>query len=69
MSTHNLCFVAKIRKIGIRLHTLVLLYKWGIRGYTFQGHVFVMSKSEKRLEILAYDVVIMVRYSVNTSSY
>ena len=33
-STHNLCFGAKIRKIGISLHTPVLLYKsgdqWGI---------------------------------------
>ena len=29
MSTHNLCFQAKIRKIGIPLHTLVLLYKGG----------------------------------------
>ena len=29
-STHNLCFGAKIRKIGIPLHTPVLLYKSGI---------------------------------------
>ena len=28
-STHNLCFGAKIRKIGIPLHTPVLLYKSG----------------------------------------
>ena len=27
MSTHNLCFGAKIRKIGIPLHTPVFLYK------------------------------------------
>ena len=32
MSTHNLCFGAKIRKIGIPLHTPVLLYKSGIQG-------------------------------------
>ena len=32
MSTHNLCFGAKIRKIGIPLHTQVLLYKSGVRG-------------------------------------
>ena len=31
-STHNLCFGAKIRKIGIPLHTPVLLYKSGVRG-------------------------------------
>ena len=29
-STHNLCFGAKIRKIGIPLHTPVLLYKSGV---------------------------------------
>ena len=32
MSTHNLCFGAKIRKIGIPLHTPVLLYKSGVQG-------------------------------------
>ena len=31
-STHNLCFGAKIRKIGIPLHTPVLLYKIGVQG-------------------------------------
>ena len=31
-STHNLCFRAKIRKIGIPLHTPVLLYKSGVQG-------------------------------------
>ena len=31
-STHNLCFGAKIRKIGIPLHTPVLLYKRGVQG-------------------------------------
>ena len=29
-STHNLCFSAKIRKLGIPLHTPVLLYKSGV---------------------------------------
>ena len=29
-STHILCFGAKIRKIGIPLHTPVLLYKSGV---------------------------------------
>ena len=32
MSTHNLCLRAKIRKIGIPLHTPVLLYKSGVLG-------------------------------------
>ena len=31
-STHNLCFGAKIRKIGIPLHTPVFLHKSGFRG-------------------------------------
>ena len=31
-STHNLCFGAKIRKIGIPLLTPVLLYKSGVYG-------------------------------------
>ena len=30
MGTHNLCFGAKIRKICISLHYLVLLYKSGV---------------------------------------
>ena len=39
--TYNLCFGAKIRKIGIPLYTPVL-YKVGFEGYTFHGHVFLM---------------------------
>ena len=31
-STNNLCFGAKIRKIGIPLHTPVLLFKSGVQG-------------------------------------
>ena len=31
-STHNLCFRAKIRKIGKPLHTPVSLYKSGFKG-------------------------------------
>ena len=32
MNTHNLCFGAKIRKIGTPLHTPVLLYESGVCG-------------------------------------
>ena len=32
MSTNNLCFEAKIIKLGIPLHTPVLLYKSGVKG-------------------------------------
>ena len=35
MSTNNLCFGAIIRKIGIPLHTPVLLYKIGVRGWVY----------------------------------
>ena len=31
-STHNLCYGVKIRKIGIPLHSPVLLYKSGVQG-------------------------------------
>ena len=31
-NSHNLCFGAKVRKIGIPLHTPVLLYESGIQG-------------------------------------
>ena len=31
-STINLCYGAKIRKIGIPLHTPILLYKCGFNG-------------------------------------
>ena len=46
-STHTLCFGTKICKIGIPLHTpvLLLLYKSGVlRGYTFHRHVFLMQR-------------------------
>ena len=44
MSTHNLCFGAKIRKIAIPLYTPVLLYKsGGSRGIHVTGHVFLMT--------------------------
>ena len=39
-STHNLCFGAKIRKIGILLHTPVLLYKSGVQGGTLHMDMF-----------------------------
>ena len=39
-STHNLCFGAKIRKIGIPLHTPVLLYKRGVQGGIHYTDVF-----------------------------
>ena len=47
MSTHNLCFGAKI---GIPLHTPDLLYKSGVGvggGGQIHGHVFLMKHSMK----------------------
>ena len=41
-STHNLCFGAKIRKIGIPPHIPVFLYKSG--GFILHGHVFLMTR-------------------------
>ena len=39
-STHSLCFGAKIRKIGIPLHTPVLLYKSGVEGGIYFTDMF-----------------------------
>ena len=41
MGAHNVCFGAKIRKIGIHRHTPVLLCKGGICGVFLYGHVFL----------------------------
>ena len=51
-STHNLCFDAKITKIGIHLYTAVLLYKkWGIRvNITRTCFPDVLAKETKVLE-------------------
>ena len=43
MSPNNLCFGAKIRKIGISLHTPICYIKVGFKGYTLHGRVFLMS--------------------------
>ena len=46
----NLCFGAKVRKIGIPLHTSVMLYKsWGLGGYLLHRHVFLIyiTRSDK----------------------
>ena len=34
-------FWSKNKKIGIPLHTPVLLHKSGVRGYSLHGHVFM----------------------------
>ena len=40
-STQNLCFGAKIRKIGIPLHSPVLLYKSGFQGVIHYTDMFL----------------------------
>ena len=42
-STHNLCFGAKIRKIGVPLQTPVFNIKVRFMVDLFHGHVFLMS--------------------------
>ena len=50
MSTHNLCFGAKIRKIDIPAYPSFAIQKWGSRGYTLHGHVFLMSVTSWSLQ-------------------
>ena len=50
MSTCNLYFGAKIRKIGLPPHTPVLLYKCAVQGgIHYNGHVFVMMTTCSRI--------------------
>ena len=42
MGAHNLCFRAKIRKNVYPVHPSFTMQKWGVRGYSFYGLVFVM---------------------------
>ena len=42
--THNLCFRAKIRKQCIpSVNPSFTIYKWGVRGSSLHGYVFVMA--------------------------
>ena len=40
MSTHNLCFRAKL-KMYTPVHPSFTIQKWGVRGYSLHGLVFV----------------------------
>ena len=45
MSTHNLCFSAKIRKIMYTpVNSSFTRQKWGLRGSKLYRHVFVMDQ-------------------------
>ena len=53
MSTHNLCFRAKIRKKRLPLYfPSFTIQKWSVRGYSLHGLVFVMMA--KPLSLYSY---------------
>ena len=45
MSTHNLCFRAKIRKMYTPVNPSFTILKWGTRGYTLHGLVIMMTRT------------------------
>ena len=56
-STHNVCFVSKIGKIGIHL----TIRKWGIRGYTCHGHVFLVRWKSCHVITAFYNMHVSIR--------
>ena len=42
MSTHNLCFRAKIRKMYTPVHPSFTIQKWGVMGYKSHGRLIMM---------------------------
>ena len=42
MSTHNLCFKAKIKKMYTPGNPSFSIQKWDVRGFSLHGLVFVM---------------------------
>ena len=63
MSTHNLYFGSKIRKIGIPQQTPFSLYKRDLRGYLLHGHVILMQSYQKLFHLFfsssTYKIIIM----------
>ena len=60
MSTHNLCFRAKIRKMYTPVHPSFTIQKWGIRGYSIHGLVFMMIILSVRFLFVCVVVVVVV---------
>ena len=60
MSTHNLCFGPKIRKVGIQLYTPVLLYKSGVQGVFFSWTCF--PDEIERFSSLEHDTCIALQW-------
>ena len=68
MSTHNLCFGAKIRKIGIPLHTPVFLYiKVGFKWVYITQTSFRYSRLE--IKIFQFLVALFAAISNNNGSF
>ena len=64
MSTHNLCFRAKIRKIGIPLHTPVLLYESGVLGgIHYRDKFFKMKKGNISSVVCTVTLVFLILVS------
>ena len=46
-SSHKIWFGTNTIKLGLLLQTPVFsMLKWGLRGYTFHGHVFLMRNED-----------------------
>ena len=64
MSTHNLCFRAKIRKKKYtRVNPSFPIKKWGVRGCSLQGHVSMMSLFKGSLAILDHNFLRHYHYN------
>ena len=48
MSTHNLCLRAKYENMYTPVHPSFTIQKWGVRGYSIHGLVFVMTYDQFR---------------------
>ena len=57
-STYNLCFGAKIRKLGIRMHTPVLLYKSGVQWGIYYTDMFSCCRF-----VLNHDLSLGIRWT------
>ena len=42
MSTHNLCFIVKSRKMYTHVHPSFTIQTWGVSGYSLHGFVITI---------------------------
>ena len=45
MSTHDLCFRAKIRKMNTPVNPSFTILKWGVRGSSLHGLISMMKRA------------------------